>query len=332
LHLQLAELADQGVTHLAFEASSHGLDQRRLDGVNVKAAAFTNLGRDHLDYHPTVEAYFQAKLRLFDTLLPGLSSSGGPGTAVIDIDQPDAAAIVNVCRRRQLAMISVGHHAEADLRIVTQQPDAFGQQLNIAYGGKTYDVSLPLLGAYQGSNAMLAAGLALAVGEAPTAVFTALNNLQGVRGRLEVAANVRGATIVVDYAHKPDALDAALDALRPFVTGRLICVFGCGGDRDRGKRPIMGRIAAEKADVVIVTDDNPRSETADSIRAEILSECPGAIEIGDRRMAIAHAMMQANEGDVLLIAGKGHETGQIVGDQTLPFSDHDVITSVSMEL
>lgn len=319
LHMELAALADEGVTHLAFEASSHGLDQRRLDGVRLKAAAFTNLGRDHLDYHSTVEDYLFAKQRLFDVLLPV------DGCAIIDVDRPEADVIVDVCKRRALQMIRIGTGAAADMRLRTLVPESFGQRLSISFNGTTFDVLLPLIGRYQASNAMVAAGLALAVGEQPDAVFAAMNVLQGVRGRLEVVSNINGATIVIDYAHKPDALDAALDALRPFVTGKLLCVFGCGGDRDRGKRPIMGRISAKKADLTIVTDDNPRSEDPAAIRAEILSQSPGAIEIGDRYEAIGYAMMQLGPGDVLLIAGKGHETGQIIGDRVLPFSDHDAV-------
>ncbi len=326
LHLELAGLADQGVSHLAFEASSHGLDQRRLDGVEIKAAAFTNLGRDHLDYHPSVEAYFHAKQRLFDVLLPD------DGCAVINADTPEAQAITDICRSRGLQMIRVGVGRDNELQLTAQKPEEFGQSLTIAFGSQTFEVALPLIGRYQGSNAMLAAGLALAVGEQPASVFAAMNVLQGVRGRLEVVSNVRGATIVIDYAHKPDALEAALDALRPFVTGKLVCVFGCGGDRDRGKRPIMGEISANKADVTIVTDDNPRNEDPAAVRAEILQRCPGAIEIGDRYEAIGHAMMQLQPGDVLLIAGKGHETGQIIADQVLPFSDHDAVEAVSLEI
>lgn len=332
LHLELAALADDGVTHLSFEASSHGLDQRRLDGVRLQAAAFTNLGRDHLDYHPTVEEYFRAKQRLFDALLPGPDEDEGPGCAVINIDQPNATAIIDICAQRQLRMIRVGMHADADMRLVDQQPDNFSQRLEVVYDGAAYSVLLPLIGDYQGSNAMLAAALALAVGEHPEAVFAAMNDLQGVRGRLEIVSDIHGATVVVDYAHKPDALEAALDALRPFVTGKLVCVFGCGGDRDRGKRPIMGRISADKADLTIVTDDNPRSEDPAALRAEILAECPDAIEIGDRYKAIGYAMMQLGAGDVLLIAGKGHETGQIIGDQTLPFSDQDAVAAIGLEL
>lgn len=326
LHMELATLADEGITHLAFEASSHGLDQRRLDGVVLKAAAFTNLGRDHLDYHATVEDYFRSKLRLFDTLLPDT------GCAVINLEQPHGPELVAVCKRRGLEMIGVGSDETAKMRLVAQEPVDFGQRLSIDYAGANYEVSLPLIGRYQGSNAMLAAGLAFAVGEQPEAVFAAMNVLQGVRGRLEVVSNVRGATVVIDYAHKPDALEAALDALRPFVSGRLISLFGCGGDRDRGKRPIMGGISASKADLTIVTDDNPRSEDPAAVRAEILAACPGAVEIGDRYEAIGYAITQLAPGDVLLIAGKGHETGQIIGDQVLPFSDHDAVEAVGFEL
>ncbi len=206
-----------------------------------------------------------------------------------------------------------------------------GQRLAIRHGDHEADVLLPLIGDYQASNALLAAGLAIAAGERADAVFAALEVLQGVRGRLEAVADINGAKVVIDYAHKPDALAAVLDALRPLATGRLLCVFGCGGDRDRGKRPLMGRIAAERADVVIVTDDNPRTEEPSAIRAEIMAGCPEAMEIGDRYEAIAHAMMQLAPGDVLVIAGKGHETGQIVGDETLPFSDHDAVQAISME-
>ncbi len=331
LHMELASLADEGVTHLAFEASSHGLDQRRLDGVWLHAAAFTNLGHDHLDYHASEAAYFEAKLRLFDTLLPGPDRPGGPGTAVVNIDTPAGVKVVDACKARGLDVIRVGMDATADIRLLEQEPDDFGQWLTIDYSDASHEISLPLIGRYQGWNAMLAAGLAIAVGEQPGAVFAAMGVLKGVRGRLEVVSNVHGATIVIDYAHKPDALASALDALRPFVGGKLICVFGCGGDRDRAKRPVMGRIAAEKADVVIVTDDNPRSEDAAQIRREILAGCPHATEIGDRYEAIGQAMMMLGAGDVLLIAGKGHETGQIIGDQILPFSDHDAVEAVSLE-
>lgn len=332
LHAQLAELAAEGVTHLAFEASSHGLDQRRLDGVALQAAAFTNLGRDHLDYHPTVDDYFKAKQRLFDTLLPGVAGPNATGCAVINIDTAEGRQVAQLCRERGLRMITVGNGTTADLRLVTQQPDGFSQKLTITYANKSYEATLPLIGSYQGSNAALAAGLALAIGAPAEQVFTAMSTLRGVPGRLEVAADIRGATVVIDYAHKPDALDAALTALRPFVTGKLISVFGCGGDRDRGKRPLMGRISADKADVTIITDDNPRSEDPATIRAEILGNCPGAVEMPDRRAAIVHAMEMLEPGDVLLIAGKGHETGQIVGDRILPFSDHEAVKSVKQAM
>ena len=330
LHLMLARLADEGVTHLAMEASSHGLDQRRLDGVRLTAAAFTNLGHDHLDYHPTVEAYLNAKLRLFDTLLAG--QAGKPGTAVINTDQAQAGAVIAACREANLPVLRVGSAPENDICHVTNQTDASGQVLDISYDGQRFAVTLNLIGEYQAANALLAAGLALACGEAPDSVFAALGVLQGVRGRLDQVCTVRGATVLVDYAHKPDALDAALSALRPFVANRLICVFGCGGDRDREKRPVMGRIASEKADVVIVTDDNPRTEDAATIREQILAAAPGAEEIADRYAAIAHAMTILEPGDVLIVAGKGHETGQIIGDQTHPFSDHDAIEAISREL
>jgi len=325
LHKTLAELADEGVTHLAFEASSHGLDQHRLDGVALTAAAFTNLGRDHLDYHPTVEAYLAAKLRLFTELLQ-------PGqTAVINADDAYSGQVIAACRARGLDVMTIGWHGEM-LRPVAVRAAGFAQELEIAHDGRTHFVRLPLPGSYQASNALVAAGLAIATGEDVTAVLQALSSLKGVAGRLEIVGEANGGLAVVDYAHKPEALAAALDALRPFATGRLICVFGCGGDRDTGKRPIMGRIAVDKADIVIVTDDNPRSEQPAAIRAEILAGAhgpgkSGAREIGDRAEAIAAAIAGMEPGDVVLIAGKGHETGQIVGDRVLPFSDHEAVAS-----
>jgi UDP-N-acetylmuramoyl-L-alanyl-D-glutamate--2,6-diaminopimelate ligase len=320
LHAMLADLAGKGVTHLAFEASSHGLDQRRLDGVRLAAAAFTGLGRDHLDYHPTIEDYLAAKVRLFDALL----APGQP--AVINADGERSADVVAAASRRGLRVLTTGERGET-LRLASLAPDGFSQRLTVAYGGASWDVRLPLLGAYQASNALVAAGLAIATGEDPARAIASLERLTGVNGRLEIVGAARGGLAVVDYAHKPEALAAALTALRPFATGRLICVFGCGGDRDRGKRPIMGRIAIEQADVVIVTDDNPRSEDPAAIRAEILAAAPGATEIGDRGAAIAHAMAMIGRGDVILIAGKGHETGQIVGANVIPFSDQDAIRS-----
>jgi UDP-N-acetylmuramoyl-L-alanyl-D-glutamate--2,6-diaminopimelate ligase len=325
----LAELANEGVTHLAFEASSHGLDQRRLDGVKLTAAAFTNLGRDHLDYHPTVEAYLQAKLRLFDTLLaPGLP-------AVVNTDGARAADVIAVARQRGHRLITVGREG-ASIGLAGVTRDGFASRLEIDLGGSRRQVRLPLLGAYQIENALTAAGLALAAGEDDADVIAALETLNGVPGRLEVAGEVAGGLAVVDYAHKPEALAAALDALRPFATGRLICVMGCGGDRDKGKRPIMGAIAAEKSDLVIVTDDNPRTETPAEIRREILAGVPAAAahvrEIGDRAEAIRAAVAGIGAGDVVVVAGKGHETGQIIGATIVPFSDHDEIRKAIAEV
>jgi UDP-N-acetylmuramoyl-L-alanyl-D-glutamate--2,6-diaminopimelate ligase len=318
LHKTLAELASEGVTHIAFEASSHGLDQHRLDGVRLKAAAFTNLGRDHLDYHPTIEAYFAAKLRLFSELLP-------PGaTAVVNTDAAGGAEVVAAAYAAGRPVLSVGRTGEG-LRLERLVREGFAQRMSVAHEGRTFDVRLPLLGDYQAANALVAAGLAIAAGEAAGRVLPALQDLVGVKGRLEIVGGARGGLAVVDYAHKPEALAAVLDALRPFATGKLICVMGCGGDRDKGKRPLMGAIAVDKSDVVIVTDDNPRSERPEAIRAEILAAAPGAREIGDRAEAIGAGVAMLGAGDVLVVAGKGHETGQIVGDKVLPFSDHDEV-------
>jgi UDP-N-acetylmuramoyl-L-alanyl-D-glutamate--2,6-diaminopimelate ligase len=324
LHQTLAELAAEGITHLACEASSHGLDQYRLDGVKLKAAAFTNLGRDHLDYHPSLETYLAAKLRLFAEVLPA------DGTAVVNADAEHAREVRIAAERAGRRVLSVGRAGE-DLRLESVDRDGFAQRLAVGHGGATYDIRLPLIGDYQAANALLAGGLAIAVGEPAERVLPALGTLKGVKGRLEIVGRVRGALIVVDYAHKPDALLAALKALRPFAKGRLSCVFGCGGDRDKGKRPIMGRIAVENAHHVIVTDDNPRSEKPEAIRADILAAAPGAREIGDRAEAIRAGIRLLGHGDVLLIAGKGHETGQIVGSMVLPFSDHDAVRDALAE-
>ncbi len=318
LHQMLADLAADGVTHLAFEASSHGLDQRRVDGVRLAAAAFTNLGRDHLDYHASTEEYFAAKMRLFDSLLePGRA-------AVINADDPRSTEVVAIAKGRGERIITTGQAGET-LRLEAVEPQGFGQKLRIRHDGTAYEVDLPLIGTYQASNALVAAGLAIATGEDPASVIGALETLQGVNGRLDVVRQTEGGLVVIDYAHKPEALEAALQALRPFAKGRLICVFGCGGDRDRGKRPIMGRIAVRLADHVIITDDNPRSEDPAAIRAEVLAGAPGAIEIGDRQAAVQAAVEMMQAGDVVLLAGKGHETGQIVGDTVLPFSDHEAV-------
>ncbi len=324
LHATLAALAKESVTHLALEASSHGLDQHRLDGVQIAAGAFTNLGRDHLDYHPTTEAYLAAKLRLFETLL----APGAP--AVVNMDGPRAADVVAAARRRGLEIIGVGAAGDT-VRLVALEREGFAQRLEIACGGRTYTVRLPLIGTYQAANALVAVGLALAVGEAPDVIIPAVEHLSGVKGRLEIVGERNGALAVVDYAHKPEALEAALDGVRPFVTGKLVSVFGCGGDRDRGKRPIMGAISAARADLTIVTDDNPRTEDPAAIRAEILAAAPGAREIGNRAEAIRAAVALLQPGDVLLVAGKGHETGQIVGQTVLPFSDHDCLRDALRE-
>jgi UDP-N-acetylmuramoyl-L-alanyl-D-glutamate--2,6-diaminopimelate ligase len=320
LHETLSRLAEEGVTRLAMEASSHGIEQRRLDGVRLSAAAFTNLGRDHLDYHGTPAAYLAAKLRLFETLLPQ------EAPAVINADGAEARSFIDAARRRGAEVLTTGRGGET-LKLVGATPVGFEQHLTVLVGDRRTEVRLPLAGSFQVENALVAAGLVLAIeGMARSEeVLAAVSQLQGVSGRLERVGEVNRALCVVDYAHKPNALDHALEALRPFVSGRLVCVFGCGGDRDRGKRPIMGQIAVRKADRVIVTDDNPRSENPAAIRADILAEAPGAIEIGDRREAIARAVSDLRPGDVLVVAGKGHETGQIVGDRTLPFSDQDEI-------
>jgi UDP-N-acetylmuramoyl-L-alanyl-D-glutamate--2,6-diaminopimelate ligase len=327
LHETLDRLHRQGVTHLAMEASSHGVDQRRLDGVRLAAAGFTNLGHDHLDYHETMEAYRQAKLRLFETLLPQGS------TAVVNADGTCAPLFLEAAAARGLKVMSTGGAGDT-LKLVDITREGFCQRLSVAFHPpgarfRSFNVILPLVGDFQAQNALLAAGLVLATegSEAADRVFAAFPGLKGVPGRLERVGEVDGALCIVDYAHKPDALAHVLDALRLFTTGRLICVFGCGGDRDRGKRPIMGQIAVEKADVVIVTDDNPRSEDPAAIRAEILAGAPGAREIGDRSEAIHGAVRELRPGDVLVVAGKGHETGQIIGDRTLPFSDHEVVRS-----
>lgn len=316
LHELLARMAAAGVTHAAMEASSHGLDQRRLDGVRLRAAAFTNLTQDHLDYHGDMERYFAAKAGLFARVLPE------DGRAVLWIDDPRAPQLIGIARGRGQEVLTVGRAAEADLRILGQRFHAAGQELRFAWRGAVRQAALPLVGGFQAGNALVAAGLAIAAGEEPEAVFAALPRLRTVRGRMQlVATRGNGAPVFVDYAHTPDALATALAALRPHVMGRLIVVFGAGGDRDRTKRPLMGAAAAAHADLVYVTDDNPRSEPPAAIRAAILAGCPGAIEVGDRAEAILRAVDALGPGDALLIAGKGHETGQIVGDTVYPFDD-----------
>jgi UDP-N-acetylmuramoyl-L-alanyl-D-glutamate--2,6-diaminopimelate ligase len=322
LHRQLDEIARDGVTHLALEASSHGLDQYRLDGVRIAAGGFTNLSRDHMDYHPDVAHYLAAKLRLFRDLV------AAEGAAVISADHDCSQAAIDAARAKKLRLLTVGRHGDGageGIRLVAADIDGFAQNLTLEHRGKNYSVRLPLVGEFQIENALVSAGLAIGTGSDPKAVFAELELLEGAKGRLERVAERNGAPIFVDYAHKPDALAKALQALRPYARRKLVVVFGAGGNRDAGKRPLMGAIAMENADSVIVTDDNPRSENPESIRAAILGAAKGAQEIGDRAEAIRAAISVLQPGDALLIAGKGHETGQIVGDRTLPFSDHDAV-------
>ncbi len=314
LHRLLAELAGEGVTHAAMEASSHGLAQRRLDGVRLSAAGFTNLSRDHLDYHKDFEDYFAAKAGLFRRVLPG------GRTAVINIDDEHGAALAADLRAVR-PVLTVGRGA-ADLRIADLRYRPDGLDVLVEHAGERHMLALDLIGGFQADNVLLAAGLAIATGSDAGDVFRVLPQMQTVRGRMElVARRANGAPVFVDYAHTPDALQTALRAMRPHVMGRLLVVFGAGGDRDRGKRPLMGRAALENADVLFVTDDNPRSEDPAAIRAEIMTACPQANEIGDRATAILTAIDALKPGDALLIAGKGHETGQVVGNDILEFND-----------
>jgi UDP-N-acetylmuramoyl-L-alanyl-D-glutamate--2,6-diaminopimelate ligase len=319
LHRQLDEIAGDGVTHLALEASSHGLDQYRLDGIRVSAGAFTNLTRDHMDYHPDVAHYLGAKLRLFRDLV------AAEGAAVISADHDSSQAVIDAARTRKLRVMTVGRRGDGGegIRLADAAIDGFAQSLSIEHAGRTRKLRLPLVGEFQIENALVAAGLAIGTGSNADQVFAALEHLEGAKGRLERVGERNGAPIFVDYAHKPDALAKALQALRPYARRKLVVVFGAGGDRDAGKRPLMGAIATANADHVIVTDDNPRSENPAAIRSAILSAAKGAKDIGDRAEAIRVAIAGLQPGDALLIAGKGHETGQIVGDRTLPFSDHD---------
>lgn len=311
-------LAREGVTHLAFEASSHGLSQYRTEGLPVQAAAFTNLSRDHLDYHRDMADYFTAKMRLFTEVL------ATDGTAVVWADDDYSARVIDLARERGNKLITIGEKGES-LRLVSRDPTLLGQGLVIDAGGKQYKVNLPLIGAYQAANALTAAGLVIATGGDVEATLMALARLQPVRGRLERAViTPSGAPVYVDYAHTPDAIEAAIMALKPHVAGRLILVFGAGGDRDSGKRAPMGDVASRLADLVIVTDDNPRSEDPAAIRSQIMAGAPGASDIAGRREAIAAAIADARDGDIVLIAGKGHEQGQIVGDLVLPFDDVSV--------
>lgn len=312
----LAAAAKGGVTHAAMEASSHGIDQRRLDGVRLRAGGFTNLTQDHLDYHGTMEAYFEAKAQLFTRLLPD------DAVAVVNLDGAKGSDMAELALSRGLRVLTVGKGQGADLQIAATRPDATGQEVRYLWQGRAFQTRLALTGAFQAENVAVAAGLAIAAGEAPEAVLGVLPRLTGVRGRMQLAATRRnGAAVYVDYAHTPDAIETALRALRPHVMGRIVVVFGAGGDRDRTKRPLMGAAARAHADVLYVTDDNPRTEDPASIRRAILEACPDAHEVGDRAEAILRAVDALLPGDALLIAGKGHESGQIVGTDIYPFDD-----------
>ncbi|KAF0675449.1 UDP-N-acetylmuramoyl-L-alanyl-D-glutamate--2,6-diaminopimelate ligase [Profundibacterium mesophilum] len=318
LHRVLAEASAHGVTHVAMEASSHGLDQRRLDGVTLAAAAFTNFTQDHLDYHASFDAYFAAKAALFARVLPE------DGTAVVNLDDPRGAEIAEIALRRGQDLMTVGRGPEAALQITGQRFHAAGQDLRFSWNGVPQQVALQLIGGFQAENVLAAAGLVIASGVEPRDVFAVLEGLSTVRGRMQLAAmRDNGAAVFVDYAHTPAALATALAALRPHVMGRLIVVYGAGGDRDRGKRPLMGREAAAHADIRIVTDDNPRSEQPAAIRAEILAGDADAVEVADRAEAILRGVDSLGPGDALLIAGKGHETGQTIGDDVFPFDDSE---------
>jgi UDP-N-acetylmuramoyl-L-alanyl-D-glutamate--2,6-diaminopimelate ligase len=315
LHRLLRKLKDEGITHAAMEASSHGLEQRRLDGVYLTVGGFTNFSQDHLDYHKNFDDYFAAKEGLFSRVLPP------EGSAVINTLDPKGVELVAIAKARGQDVITLGDEG-ADLQILNTRCDGTGQDLRFSWRGDVHTVRLSLIGAFQAENVLIAAGMAIAAGALPADVFGVLSGLQTVPGRMQLAATRRnGGHVFVDFAHTPDALETALKALRPHVLGRLIVVFGAGGDRDRAKRPLMGKAAVEHADIVFVTDDNPRSENPGDIRAEIMTACPNANEFGDRAAAILAAVDTLQAGDALLIAGKGHETGQIIKDQILPFND-----------
>ncbi len=323
LHADLSMLVERGVTHVAMEASSHGLDQFRLDGVKIKAAAFTNFSHDHLDYHLDFDAYLAAKMRLFQSLVED------GGTVVLNTDIPEYEPLLAASSSRGLGILGYGRSPrldpDHDLTLASQTPLADGQILGLTVRGRAYQTRLKLMGEFQAMNVLAALGLVIATGEDPEAAIGALAHLTGVPGRAQhVATAPNGAQVYVDYAHKPGALETVLSALRPHVQGRMVLVFGCGGDRDRGKRPLMGEIAMRLADVTYVTDDNPRTEQPEAIRAEILKTAPAAIEIGGRAEAIHAAVRELKTGDMLIVAGKGHEHGQIIGDTVKPFDDAEV--------
>jgi UDP-N-acetylmuramoyl-L-alanyl-D-glutamate--2,6-diaminopimelate ligase len=317
LHATLQGLANEGITHIAMESSSHALDQRRMHGVRLAAGGFSNLTQDHLDYHLTMDGYRAAKLRLFTDLL----APGQP--AIVNADAIEAQAFEEAAKAKGLDLKLVGWRGDY-LKIVELWPKPASQRVDLRYENKTYPVEIPLIGEFQALNAVMAAGFALSLGEKPEVVFEGLAALKTVKGRMEhIGGTAEGAHVFVDYAHTPDGLDVLLRAARPHAPGRIILVFGCGGDRDKTKRPLMGALGAKYGDIVIVTDDNPRTENADTIRKEVLVGCPDALEIGDRGEAIRKGVALLQKGDCLLIAGKGHETGQLVNGVVLPFSDQE---------
>ncbi len=319
LHKMLAQVAQQGIEHLAFEASSHGLAQNRVDGVRIQAAAFTNLSRDHLDYHHDFEEYLGEKLKLFSDILQP------DGCAVVNADSDEGARVIDIAHHRGLRLMTFGDSGK-DLQLLACKREGYAQKIIVHAEGQDYALNFPLMGQFQVSNALCAAALVMATGYAAKEVLPLLETLKGARGRLDLVGHHKsGAPIIIDYSHTPGALKVALATLRPYVKSRLVVVFGAGGDRDKGKRPQMGKIAVDHADVAIITDDNPRTEDPAQIRREIMSAAPGAIEIGDRRSAITTGIGQLQQGDILLVAGKGHEIGQTVGEEVLPFSDHDVV-------
>lgn len=322
LHKSLAVLKSGGYNHVIIEASSHGLDQRRMDGLQFKAVAFTNLSHDHLDYHADMDDYREAKLRLFRDLMVN------EGSAVVNCDDPEHMPFMFAALDSGATLLTVGEEG-AYIEVSSVEPEGLGQRVKGKLVGEDLDFLLPLVGRFQVDNAVMAAALAIQTGVDHKLIVEALNNLKGPRGRLERVESHNGAEIFVDYAHKPAALELALEALRPYAKGKLVVVFGCGGNRDKAKRPMMGEIAARLADKVIITDDNPRNEDAAVIRKEILAAAPGAADIGDRGEAIHAAMAELEPGDVLLIAGKGHEDYQIIGEEKIEFSDHDVVSAVA---
>jgi UDP-N-acetylmuramoyl-L-alanyl-D-glutamate--2,6-diaminopimelate ligase len=325
LHADLADLKASGIDHLAMEASSHGLDQYRLDGVVVKAAAFTNLSRDHLDYHADMEEYFMAKARLFSELLQD------GGTAVINADDEYAPKLVKIAEEAGHKIVTFGQSGN-DIKILERTPKPDGQDIKFEVQGKEYNITLPLVGEFQVMNALCALGLVLAQDNDPEKYIPLLEELRGVPGRLQLVEGHPKGAVYVDYAHKPAALEMVLNTLRPHTENNLVCVFGCGGNRDPGKRPMMGKIANDLADKVIVTDDNPRYEEASDIRAQILDAVPKAIEVADRAQAIQRAIDELEEGDVLVIAGKGHEQGQIVGETIHDFDDVEEVQKALSKL